>query len=66
MMANERVLLVEDEKLIRIHWPYIDRADDEKYIQRTLISNVEDVQLRFLNAKKEWKNDLDAWLSVEK
>ena len=48
---------IDDEKLIRFHWSHVDRADDEKVVKRQLITNVEKMSLRFLNAKKEWKND---------
>jgi len=54
--------LLKDDALIRIYWPHIDRADDELRVERTLISNIESFELKFLNANQEWKED---WPSAE-
>ena len=39
----------------------IDRADDDLRVERTLITNIESLELKFLNADKEWK---DNWPSA--
>ena len=48
---------LKDDALIRIYWPHVDRADDEQRVERTLIHNIEALDIRFLNAEKEWKED---------
>ena len=47
---------LSDDKLVRTYWPHIDRADDDTRVERTLISNIESLELTFLNEKKEWVN----------
>jgi len=51
---------MDEENLIRVYWPHIDRADDESRIERTLISNVEALELRFMDDKKQWQTDWPA------
>ena len=46
-----------DDKLVRIYWPHIDRADDDARVERTLISNIESLELKFLNSEKKWVNN---------
>jgi len=46
--------LDDDSNLIRAHWTYIDRADDEQIIERLLIRNIEALELRFMDDKREW------------
>ncbi|VAW62563.1 hypothetical protein MNBD_GAMMA11-806 [hydrothermal vent metagenome] len=48
---------VEEDRLIRVHWAYVDRADDDIRIERTLISNIDSLELRFLNNRGQWIND---------
>jgi len=48
---------IKDDALVRIYWPHVDRADDEQRVERTLIHNIESLEIRFLNADKEWKED---------
>jgi len=48
---------LKDDALVRIYWPHVDRADDEQRVERTLIHNIESLEIRFLNAGKEWKED---------
>jgi len=48
---------IKDDALIRIYWPHVDRADDEQRVERTLIQNIETLDISFLNADKEWKED---------
>ncbi len=42
---------LDDDQLIRISWPYIDRAQDSQAIELPLINNVKDVSLRFYDGK---------------
>jgi len=50
---------LEDDTLIRTHWPYVDRADDEQRIERELLSNVSELKFRFLpdNDSREWQDN---------
>lgn len=48
---------LKDDSLMRIYWPHVDRADDDARVERTLISNIESVELRFLNVNNEWGDD---------
>jgi len=48
---------LKDDALIRIYWPHVDRADDDQRVERTLIYNIESLDIQFLNADKEWKED---------
>jgi len=49
--------LLDDDKLIRRYWIHVDRANDDQYVDRTLIANIESLKLRFLDEKKQWKDD---------
>ena len=46
-----------DDTLVRIYWPHVDRANDDLRVERTLITNIESFELRFLNAKNEWQEN---------
>ncbi len=48
---------LDEDKLIRIYWTHVDRADDEQVVERTLISNIESLELRFLDEKNEWQTN---------
>jgi len=48
---------LDEDKLVRIYWPYVDRADETTRIERVLIENVDSLSLRFMNDKTEWVND---------
>lgn len=48
---------LEDDKLIRLYWLHVDRASEEQVVERTLITNIESLELRFLNDKKVWKTN---------
>lgn len=54
--------LMDEDKLIRIYWTHVDRADDDARIERTLISNIDKLELRFLDEKNEWQSD---WPSAD-
>ena len=48
---------LDEDKLIRTYWTHIDRADDEQVVERTMITNIESLDLRFLDEKKEWQSN---------
>lgn len=48
---------LDEDKLIRLYWTHVDRADDEQVIERPLISNIESLELRFLDEKKQWQTN---------
>lgn len=52
---------LDDDKLIRISWPYVDRAQDTQAIEHELLVNVEDISIRIMNDKQEWKT---SWPSL--
>lgn len=45
----------DDEKLVRLQWPQLDRAQGIEAKQSTLIDNVEKVTIRFLDENAEWQ-----------
>ena len=45
---------LEKQKLIRITWPVLDRAQDTPTLKTEVLSNVESIRWRFLNNKSEW------------
>ncbi len=45
----------EDEKLIRLQWQQLDRAQGIEPKQTTLINNIENIKLRFLDDSGEWR-----------
>ena len=46
---------LDEDKLIRLYWPHVDRADDEQLVEQTLIVNIESFELRFLDDKNQWQ-----------
>jgi general secretion pathway protein J len=48
----------EDEQLIRLQWPHLDRAQGTEPKQTVIIDNIESVTLRFLDQNAEW---LEQW-----
>ncbi len=48
---------LDEDRLIRIYWSHVDRADEELRVERVLIDNIESLQLRFLNEQQEWTQD---------
>jgi len=44
----------DDEKLVRLQWPQLDRAQNTEPDKTTLLDNMESVTLRFLDEKAEW------------
>lgn len=53
---------LDEDKLIRIYWAHVDRADDDQFVERTLMTNVESLELRFLDDKNQWQTD---WPSAD-
>lgn len=49
---------LEQQKLLRITWPVLDRAQDTKARNSEVLSNVESIEWRFMNNENEW---LSTW-----
>ena len=45
----------DDETLIRLQWPQLDRAQEAEPKKTVLIDNIESVTLRFLDKNAEWQ-----------
>ncbi len=45
----------EEEKLIRLQWPQMDRTQEMQAKETVLIDNVENVTVRFLDDNAEWQ-----------
>jgi len=48
---------LEQQKLIRITWSVLDRAQDTEVIETEVLSNVESIEWRFLNYDNEWVSE---------
>ena len=48
----------DDESLVRLQWPQLDRTQEQEAKKTILIDNVEDVTIRFLGEGGEWQ---DQW-----
>ena len=48
----------DDEQLVRYTWSVLDRAQDSEPLEQPLLEDVESMQLRYLDANKEWR---DQW-----
>lgn len=48
---------LDEDRLIRVYWSHVNRADEELRVERVLIDNIESLQLRFLNEQQEWTED---------
>lgn len=48
----------DDEKLVRLQWPQMDRAQGIEARQTTLLENIDNVTIRFLDQNAEWH---DQW-----
>ncbi len=44
----------DDENLVRYIWPVLDRSQDSRAMKHELLSKVENLQFRFLNASNSW------------
>jgi len=45
----------EDEKLIRLQWPYLDRAQEAEPKETVILDKIDSVTLRFLDQNGEWQ-----------
>ena len=52
--------LLEDEKLYRITWAVLDQAQDSEPKKTELLDQVDNLEIRFLNAANEWVTSWDA------
>ena len=48
---------VEEDKLIRTHWPVVDRNFGTAPLRNELLDEVERVEVRFLDNSGEWRTD---------
>ena len=54
----QRVLYkLDKQKLLRITWPVLDRAQDTEEMETEVLTNIEAIEWRFLNNKLEWSSD---------
>jgi len=49
---------LDEDKLIRLNWLNVDRAQDNQVVETILMDNLKDVQLRFLDKNNNWN---DSW-----
>jgi len=49
---------LQQQKLLRITWPVLDRAQDTKAMETEVLLNIESIEWRFLNNENEW---LSTW-----
>lgn len=57
--ALQRVAyLVEDENLLRVTWPVLDQAQDTQPSRTQILSQVQRLEIRYLDATNDWAN---AW-----
>jgi general secretion pathway protein J len=57
----QRVAYKLDEgKLIRLSWPYVDRASADQVVENTLIENIKALELRFLDQDNNWHDNWPA------
>ncbi|MDQ1362867.1 MAG: ral secretion pathway protein [Pseudomonadota bacterium] len=47
---------LDDGKLFRMTWPYVDRAFDDQATSTQLIDHIREVKLRFLDNRNAWHN----------
>lgn len=47
----------DDEKLVRLQWPQLDNAPGTEAKKTTLIDNMEEVTVRFLDQNAEWHEE---------
>jgi len=45
----------DDESLVRLQWPQLDRTQEQEAKKTTLIDNLEAVTIKFLDAAGEWQ-----------
>jgi len=52
--------VLEDEILYRISWPVLDLAQDTEPRRKKILTDVENVEVRFLSAEGEWETSWDS------
>jgi general secretion pathway protein J len=54
----QRVLYrLADREIVRAHWNVLDRAQDSRPLERTLLSGIEGLELRFLDGDLNWHTE---------
>lgn len=48
---------LDKQKLIRITWPVLDRAQDTEAMETEVLTNIESIEWRFLNNDVEWVSE---------
>ena len=48
---------LQQQKLIRITWPVIDRAPDTEEMETEVLEDIDSIEWRFLNNNDEWLSD---------
>lgn len=48
---------LEQQKLVRVTWPVLDRAQNTEALEIQVLSNVDSVEWRFLNNDAQWVSD---------
>lgn len=48
---------LEDKKLIRLFWPQLDRAPAMEAYETTLLEQVENIEFRYRDNKKQWHSE---------
>lgn len=48
---------LEQQKLIRLTWPVLDRAQDTPVLKTEVLSGIDAIEWRFLNYENEWLSD---------
>ncbi len=41
--------------LVRIYWPYVDRASEDQAVEKPLLTRVTSTKLRFLDKQRKWQ-----------
>lgn len=47
----------DEDKLVRLQWPHLDRSQEMEARETVLIDNLENVTIRFLDANAEWQEE---------
>lgn len=48
---------LEQQKLIRVTWPVLDRAQDTEAQETEVLANIHSIEWRFLNSELKWLSD---------
>ena len=54
---------LRDDKLVRLYWNVLDRAQDSKPLETEMLDDVEKLELRFLDNKQKWH---DVWPALSR